>query len=244
MITSNSTLSSANFWLALRRLMVFYVTAPSAGSVLINIMQKWYTSPTFSDSPKVDIHSISGFPFPLSPDGDRVTVQFGDPLQGSPWFSIYKGTDFSAQFLDDFIRDQIAANYASIATGLRSLQAQQLSWYNYLVSQLKATGNTGTAPPILPLPKSQPQKPFPAFPNFVKTYDWMGYPLPFGGGGLDQNPATLGTGTATMGVVLYASLGTDGVLGLDASGSKPIVGPGGVVWSLLFLPGLWNFPLC
>jgi hypothetical protein len=95
-------------------------------------MQKWYTSPTFSDTPRVDVSHFQG-PFPLSPDGDRVTVQFSDPTLGSPWFSVYKASDFSPKFIDDFLRDQIAANYSSVSTGVRSMQAQQLVWYSYLV---------------------------------------------------------------------------------------------------------------
>lgn len=204
-------------------------------------MKKWYTSPTFSDTPRVDVNAFRG-PFALSPDGDRVTVQFGDSTLGSPWFSVYKASSFSPIFIDDFLRDQIAANFSSVSTGVRSMQAQQLAWHSYLVSQLKATGNTASPPVISPSPKSQLLAPFPPFPEFNKTLDWMEYPLPFGGGGLSPNPTSLGTGAPTMGLVIRSGFGRNSVLGLDVTGTKVIVGKdGGFIWSLLFLPGAWIF---
>ncbi|KDR74296.1 hypothetical protein GALMADRAFT_250083 [Galerina marginata CBS 339.88] len=213
-----------------------------ASSTLVNIMHKWYTSPTFADSPRVDVNNFRG-PFPLSPDGDRVTVQFGDWSLGSPWFSMYKDADFSPKFIDDFLRDQIAANFSSVSTGIRSMQAQQLSWHNYLVSQLKATGNTASPPVISPLPVLQLQAPFPPFPKFNKTLDLTEYPLPFGGGGVSANPTSLGTGAPTSGLVIRSGLGSTSVLGLDVTGTKVIVGKdGGFFWSLLFLPGAVSGP--
>ena len=71
-------------------------------------MTNFYNSIEFDGARPVDVSHIHGLPFPLSQDQMRIYTKFS-PVNGAPWISSYTGDNFAAKFLDDFIKDQIAA---------------------------------------------------------------------------------------------------------------------------------------
>ena len=91
-------------------------TKYSASQTLINIMSKWYGSINFQNANSVDVSQLNGFPFPISQDGSRVSFEF-QPNNGSPWISSYGNDNFTAKYLEDFIKDQLASNYDNVVLG-------------------------------------------------------------------------------------------------------------------------------